>query len=410
MLASRLPEETTCRLTPRRLAGTFFDMAFNPSTPDAAAGPPRLALVTTETTLAGAERVVLELARAFDGRGSRVLVVSLQDPAGHDGLHTRLAEAGIAFESCSLNRKTKVLHGLGRLRHSLDAFSPHLVHSHLFHANAACAWVSRGRPWPLVTTHHIVERRRLPWRYRIDRLVDRRVCCHVAVSRAVARHQSSCTGIPEHRFRVVYNGTALPGADLSVAEPGEVRRRLGVPPEVAMLLSVGRLDPQKGFVEFVPVVARLLARFESMVWVVAGDGPCRAELIEATERAGIGSRVHLPGFVREVDLLYRGAEALVMPSRWEGFGLVAVEAMARRCPVAASAVDSLPEIIDDGRTGLLFDVDTDPTDRLIDWLDDPSLRRRQAEAAEDEVRRRFSLETMVDNYASLFDELTGRPW
>jgi starch synthase (maltosyl-transferring) len=367
--------------------------------------PHRLALVTTEARCAGAENILAALATRIDRRRFDPTAIVLKPPGAGPSIAPDLRAAGVPLTTCRIDGPLSLPGGLLRLAEALRDARADIVNSHLFHANTAiAAWAAlRGRRAPVVATHHIVERRPMGWRFRADRLLDRVVSRHVAVSAAVADHQARRTGIDRSRFRIIHNGIPIPDRS-DLPERGIARRRFRIPPDVLAVGSLGRLDPQKGFLEFVPVMAELARRFDTLHWYIGGDGPLRGDLTDAIAAHGLGGRAHLVGFVREPLLFYRALDAFLMPSRYEGFGLVAAEAMAGCCPVAVANVDSLPEIVTDGVTGLVFAPDGD-VEKIADWLDADDLRATQAERARRTAEERFSVERMVAQYEALFEEV-----
>ena len=152
------------------------------------------------------------------------------------------------------------------------------------------------------------------------------------------------------RGRVVHNGV-----DLDEFAGPESDREPGARP---FALAIGRLVRQKGFDVLLDAFAALVADpgFEWDV-VIAGDGPERGALGAQADRLGVGERVRFAGRTDRAETvdLFRRAEVFVLPSRVEPFGIVNLEAMAAGTPLVASRVGGVPEIVDDGVTGLLVE-------------------------------------------------------
>jgi 2-deoxystreptamine N-acetyl-D-glucosaminyltransferase/2-deoxystreptamine glucosyltransferase len=178
---------------------------------------------------------------------------------------------------------------------------------------------------------------------------------------------------------VIPSGVDLPGEVAPEADPPEV-------------LYAGRLSPEKG-------VAELAEAARGLNLVVAGDGPLRDRVPGAL------------GFVShdELEALYRRAAVVVCPSHREGFGVVAMEAMAHGRPVVASAVGGLLDLVVDGETGLLVppgDIGAlrAALDRL---LADPDLRRRLGETGRERISERFSWDTVTRSTIALYERTSG---
>ena len=131
----------------------------------------------------------------------------------------------------------------------------------------------------------------------------------------------------------------------------ELRAELGIA-DGAVLAFAGRLGPQKALA----VALEALAAVEGVTLLVAGDGPERVRLERRSAELGLSTRVRFLGAIsrERVLRLFRGADASVLPSAWENFPHTVVEALAVGCPVIATAVGGVPEVVRDGENGLLI--------------------------------------------------------
>jgi glycosyltransferase involved in cell wall biosynthesis len=129
-----------------------------------------------------------------------------------------------------------------------------------------------------------------------------------------------------------------------------------------------------------------------------GEGDDRAELEAVIAARNLGGRIHLLGFRSDVPEILAGSDALLLPSSVEGFGYVLVEAMGVGVPCIASRVSSIPEIVEDGKTGILHPVgDTgEITDAIRAILTDPAGARAMGEAGMRRAQKFFTLSRMLD--------------
>jgi D-inositol-3-phosphate glycosyltransferase len=153
------------------------------------------------------------------------------------------------------------------------------------------------------------------------------------------------------------------GVNLALFRPGdraEARRRLGLPPDAPIVLSVGRFAPLKGLESLIRAVALLRPRWPRLeLLVVGGDGPQApgtAALTDLARQLEVSSAVRLVGRVVQGDLpdYYCAADMLALPSHYESFGLVVLEALACGTPVAATAVGVVPEVVQEGLNGTIL--------------------------------------------------------
>jgi glycosyltransferase involved in cell wall biosynthesis len=207
----------------------------------------------------------------------------------------------------------------------------------------------------------------------------------IANSRATAE-QIRATG----RVYVIY-----PGAEASGARP---YRPAGEAVGAFVLGAASRLAAVKGLDVLVEAVARVLGEFPGMRLEIAGSGPERRSLEAAARNAGIQDRVAFLGWCEDLAPLLATWDLFVQPSRAEGFGLAALDAMAAGVPVIASAVGGLVELIEDGRSGWLVPADDAKAlaAKIADALRNPWRRHAVGEAGRRRVSSGFRTGNMVD--------------
>ncbi len=189
-------------------------------------------------------------------------------------------------------------------------------------------------------------------------------------------------------------------------EAGAAKLIGGVPS--GYVLALGGFRRQKGFDVLVRAWSRVRYRGPTRHLLLVGDD-LLPEHLDLIRKLGCEDTIHCRGFVsREVVLaLMRIAYCLAVPSRWEGMPNVLLEAGAMGCAVIGTTVGGIPEVIDDGKTGLLVPAeDEDALAVAIDrYLADPELRDRFAKAHRERVRALFSTDALADNYTKIFREL-----
>lgn len=287
-----------------------------------------------------------------------------------------------------------------------------LVHSHLSTANIASRAAALPLRRPHMTTIHTVagpaaEDTRL--RAAVDgwsSWISRRL---VAPSEEVVAAYARGYRLPISRFRVIANAPAAQPAPSGFDRAG-FRRTLAGPGVDALVVTVARLQPEKGIGDLVAAATRLRDRVRGLRIVVAGSGPEEGALRAEVERADLADTVRLLGNRTDVGKLLAAADAFCLPSHHEGLPISLLEAMQAGLACIATRVGGVPGLISDGGDGLLVEPG-DPDDlaaALERVLLDAELARSLGARARGLVERRYSIAAASSAYADLYDELAGR--
>lgn len=261
-----------------------------------------------------------------------------------------------------------------------------VVHAHGLRAGWVAALAHCRRPFPLVVTaHNLADGAGRLSRLGL-RLIGRRAAKIVAVSEAVA-DSLAAQGVPRSKIGVIPNGVDVDSFAERLSRD-ETREALGVPPDAFVVGCIARLSPEKG----VDVLLGVAAHSPGIVFLVAGDGPQRAAL-----EARLPPNVRMLGRVADTRPLLGAVDVLAVPSRQEGQGIVALEAMAAGVPVVASRVGGLAGMLTDGATALLVVPDNPAAlaGALARLQDDAALRQRLAVAGLALVREQYEVQKMA---------------
>jgi glycosyltransferase involved in cell wall biosynthesis len=345
----------------------------------------------------GAEKALLHLVRAFAATGRWQQRVAWLKGEGE--LAGEFAAAGVAAKRFS--------------RRDLARARPDVLHTHLFKADVAGAEIAgrrrRGRT-VLVSTKHNEDRylagrsiRAATWR-TLARRAMRRADAVVAISSGVRTFFTETFGDSAAAMHVIPYGLPAPRA-VGREEIAAFRARCGVPDGAALVLQVGRLDAQKDPAAAIRAMPRVTAHRDARL-VLLGRGPMEDEL-RALAAATPGSNVVFAGFAADPAPAFAAADVVVLASKWEGLGLALVEAAQHGRPVVASRVGGIPEVVDDGATGLLDPPGDEAAlgDAVLRLLTDDGLRRRMGAAARDRAARRFSVERYAKDVEGLYVRL-----
>ena len=344
----------------------------------------------------GAQKVALELQAGVLGRGVSSTLVALESLDRSAPL-----EPGLRSLNCSVRRPVSALVALVRYFRS-EVRDGDVIHVHLFPSLLLVPMAQRlaRRSCRLVMTeHNTVNGRRGRWIGRlVDSLIYPRYDAIVCISEGTREALEAWMPAQGSRASVVTNGVGLP-----FAEP--VRRS---DPRPFVILSLGRLVEQKDYSTALAAISELSDL--DLEYRIAGSGPLFGALEREAERLGVRERVRFLGYRSDVEALLESADAFLLTSAWEGFGLVAVEAMNAGLPVICSDVPGLREVVGEGGDCALL---VRPGDfsgfarALRRVVGDEELRRRLGRQGFARSQR-FGVDRMVDGYLEAYALSPGR--
>ena len=373
--------------------------------------PVKLVLAESGESLGGTERVVWELATRLPKRRFDV-EVWLSPAPGVDEFAASLSERGVPVkrvpEVDSRWDWRGMLHAWRELRRS----SPRLLHVHHVWPAAdrylAALAAAAGVPH-LIVTEHIVGRPNSSPQRRLKRHELRRADAVTAVCGAVADSLARDYGVERERLRVLPNGADLPDLEAERPEARRLRDGFGAALLKPLWVCAARLEEQKGHAVLLDSLAELRRRDHDFVCALAGDGSLRQPLERRAAELGLAERVHFLGRLEDVGPLLLAADAVVLPSLWEGLPLILLEALARARPVVASAAGGIPDVIEDGVTGRL--VPPGDVGALADALESfhgrPDAALKLGRGGQQRVLDGYTWERVIESFELVYDDVLG---
>lgn len=349
--------------------------------------------------ISGSEAHLLSVLPLLRARGWDARMLVLHE--GEDGAARFVSELearGVPVETLRMRFDADPLTG-ARLLAAIRRARPAILHTHLVHADllALPAGVAARVPVRVSTKHGFNDFRLRRGFALADRASARLAHVHVAISRGLAAHLAAVEGFDEDAFEIVHYGIAS-GPE---APP---------PPREPRLVCVGRLIPVKGHDTLLRALAAARSELPGLTLDVAGAGPLDAELRSLARRLAVAEAVRFLGHVTPVAPALEAALALVVPSRGEGFGMVALEAMERSRAVVASAVGGLPELVVEGETGVLVppgDV-VALRDALLEVASDPDRAAALGAAGRARALAAFPEERPAERLDAIYREALAR--
>lgn len=362
----------------------------------------RVVHVVLSLDVGGLERIVLGLISAGRRLDQEITVVCLTAR----GALSSEAESLGARVVCVDKPPGLRLNTISKLKVVFKELNADVVHTHqigtLFYAGPAAH--QAGVPVIVHSEHGKHYSGRMRTRI-MGRMASRRAARFFCVSGDIAKEVLKYRIADARKVAIVHNGIDV---DLFDVRPdGALRQSLGILPGAKIIGTIGRLNEVKRQDVLLRAFALLAESVKGVELVLVGEGPMRAQLEQLAGELGIAKSTHFVGYQSQPERYLPMMDVFAITSRSEGMPLAVLEAWAARVPVVASAVGGLPEMIEHGRTGLLFPTgDHAALSQLLqEILENPIQMQSLREQGLARVRNSFSLERMASDYQRHYSEL-----
>ena len=356
----------------------------------------------------GAETLLGDLAEGAPSAGIELCVASFAHPAS-TGATERLRARGIEPVHVPLHRLFDP-GDVRDLRRAITAWEPDVVHTHLAYADMMGGVAARSLGVPAVSTLHLMAwggDRRQQLKHTLAAQVRRRCMARVVAVSDAGRDAYLGRGWdrPE-RVVTVLNGV---GRTRRPGDGAAVRRELGIGADERVVTMLTVLRPGKGHEEALAALPRIREAAGDVRLLVVGDGPDR-ERLEAAATA-LGPAVVFAGHRNDVMAILDASDVLLHPTHVDALPTALIEAGAAAVPVVATRVGGVPEIVDDGQTGLLVPAPPraeDVAGAVVRVLADDALATGLAEAARRRYDETFTAQRWAARLRAVYDEV-ARP-
>lgn len=209
----------------------------------------------------------------------------------------------------------------------------------------------------------------------------------------------------ENKFKLIYNGIPLEKFQQQV-DKRTICLELGLDPECKIVGMIGRLDKQKNPLDFIRAAAIVAENYPKVQFVIAGDGPLRAECESLIKELNLAQKFFLLGYRNDINKIYPILTLTALSSLWEGLPVVFQESMIAGKPIVANNVDGAQDVISDGKTGYLVPPRQPQkmADRIATLLNDEELCDQMGLTAK-QLAKQFSSEGMIKQIETLYLEL-----
>ena len=372
----------------------------------------RVLQVVTRLVVRGVPRHVLDLATHLDPERFEVEVLAGRGEPGEGSLWEEAGVRGVVTHRLeSLQREAnpfKDALAFACIYRRIRAGRYDVVHTHISKAGILGRFAARlaGVPTVVHTYHgNATELAGSKFTSRLYLHLERHAAQIAHTLVAVSNDVQNCLlamGVGrKEQYVVIPNGI-----DVSQYAAGEARERPQPLTGCPIVGTVSSLTPEKGVDVLLRAMSLLVDRFPNLQLYVVGDGPLRSQLEKEAKDLAIDARVYFAGIDNEVQSWLSSTDVFVLPSRSEGMGRVLQEAMACDVAVVASRVGGIPELVQDGITGLLVEPD-DPAalaQAIGELLEDDASRRQLADAGRRFVADSYGLLGLVSDIEEIYKQ------
>lgn len=360
------------------------------------------AIKRLDSAVGGAERVLCTMCSELVQRGHEVSILTFDQPGSQPfyPLDKRVKRIDLCVGDSSRPASFgETLLRMKALRRIVKAERPDVAVGFMHSMFVPLAFALAGTGVPVLGSEHIVPEhyRTRPFQYLLLILVAPLLSKITVLSEAIRLRYPS---IVRRRMVVMPNPV----------ETASTVANVGCEKEKFTLLCVGRLDEQKDHATLLHAFAEIAQKFPQWHLRIVGEGSLRPELERLLVTLDLVTKVTLPGVTSDIGAEYRSAEAFVIPSRYEAFGLVTAEAMSHGLPVVGFAdCPGTNELIKANRTGLLVELGIDRVRSLASALSnlmaEPALRQRLGDAGRQAIDNHFSPRYVCDQWEGLLRSL-----
>jgi L-malate glycosyltransferase len=363
--------------------------------------------IDTARTWRGGQNQVLLTVNGLRSIGHRAALV-----AHPDGELRQRVDEGL--ELIPIAPRTEMdLSAAWRLARVVKRLQPDVIHAHDPHgvAMASLALSLGSGSAPNGRAPAFVASRRVDFHLKgnsFSRWKHRQVDCFIAASNAI-RAMLVADGVPESHVVTVHEGIDV--EHVLAAPPVNVHETFFLPHHAPVVGNVGALVPHKGHRHLIEAAHLVVQQLPDTRFVILGEGELREHLEHLVREHHLEKHVLLPGFRIDVLGCIKAFDLFVMSSVTEGLGTSLLDAMACSKAIVATKAGGIPEVVDDGVTGLLVE----PRDHhglaaaIVRLIKDAPVRQRMAEAGFERVSARFTLERMVAETANVYARVAGTP-
>ena len=365
----------------------------------------KLIVSVNDFRVGGAQKIVCDVLSELNPQKFDLHLLTLQQLPGETTLYSDLPQSvsihqinfGSFYDFKSWLKLFKLLRSIG----------PEVVWSNLFFSNTVMRVMAVFMGFSVVVTEHNTYQWKSWQQKLIDRVLSSFTYRIVAVSNRVKEHTLASSSISESKFTVIPNGVdfARFARNFSKKEKTKIREELGIGLDDRVVICVGQLIRQKNHELLIYSFSKLDNRYSDCRLLILGEGTERDNLESQIARLDLKDRVLMPGIKKNTEAHYAISDFFVLSSRFEGFGIVCIEAMAAGLPVIATKVAGPDEYIKVSQNGFFTEANPVSMSEKIQYLLDlPASEKQRMREGARTTARNYDLSKVATAYSNLFKQ------
>jgi len=348
--------------------------------------------------IGGAERLVIDVIKNLDQEKFTVKIICMKKSGAWD---VELKDHGIPLILLGQKRGISFI-SLIKLIKILKQEHPDIVHTHLFGADFYGSVAARliGIKY-LVSTEHNLNYSENAVKKIIKIFISKLFNNIITVSEAVKKYMIKSYYVKEKKILVIYNGVDINKFFQPLNKKDGVRENKNI-----IIGSIGRLTKQKGFEYLIEAINKLSVS-QDIECLIVGEGELKTLFQEKVKKIGLENKIKFLGLQKDIKFFLNKIDIFILPSLWEGFGIVLLEAGLAGVPVIASKIDGITEIIEDNKDGLLVKpADSNELAQKIEYLiKQKELKNKLAINLQTKIKNNFSIQKTVVQYEQYYINL-----
>jgi glycosyltransferase involved in cell wall biosynthesis len=368
----------------------------------------RILHFTTDHTIAGAEKLLLGIAKEHDTSCFELFFCTLK---GWGNLNNELEKLNQKTFSLDCTNILQIpLAGI-KLHRLLRKYKIDILHTHLYHAGVLGQFVARLQNNAIgIQTRHYSDVLYL-YGNHVSRFLDRcasKMARHIiAISAGVKQVLVNSDNVKTDKITVINNGIDTSEFDPSINGRSDIEKEYGIEKRAILVGAIGTLHPRKGHRYLIEAAEIICRKRDDVRFIIVGEGHLKPQLTEMRDALGLQDKIIFAGYKSDIVKFLSAVDIFVQPSVEEGFGLTIIEAMAMGKPVIATNVGGIPEIIENKKSGLL--IPSKDAGALAEAIFLLLANKDNIEVfgteAQNVVRTKFTIQQMVKAYENLYGRI-----